>query len=99
LLPESFSWKNVNGTDWISPIRDQGSCGSCYAFASMALLEAKYRIQSNMTQQPIFSTQDVVECSKYSQGCDGGFPYLVAGKYAEGLSIFNKIFDKFILKR
>ncbi len=51
----------------------------------MALLEAKYRIQSNMTQQPVFSTQDVVECSKYSQGCDGGFPYLVAGKYAEGM--------------
>jgi cathepsin C len=58
----------------------------------MALLEAKYRIQSNMTQQPVFSTQDVVECSKYSQGCDGGFPYLVAGKYAEGIKFPTLIY-------
>lgn len=83
MLPESFSWTNVNGTNYISPIRNQGSCGSCYAFASMALQEAKYRIQSNNSQKPVFSTQDIVECSKYSQGCEGGFPYLVAGKYAE----------------
>lgn len=89
-MPASFTWTNVNGTNWISPIRNQGSCGSCYAFASMALQEAKFRIQSNMTQQPVFSTQDVVECSKYSQGCEGGFPYLVAGKYAEGESFKRK---------
>jgi len=35
----------------------------------------------------VFSTKDVVECSEYSQGCDGGFPYLIAGKYAEDFGI------------
>jgi len=33
--------------------------------------------------QPILSPQDALSCSRYSQGCAGGFPYLTAGKYAE----------------
>lgn len=49
--------------------------------------EARIRIKSNNTLQTVFSTQDIVECSRYSQGCDGGFPYLVAGKYAEDYGI------------
>ena len=45
-----------------------GRCGSCYSFASMAMLEARIRILSNNTLQPVFSPQDIVECSNYSQG-------------------------------
>lgn len=82
-LPSSWDWRNVDGINFVSPIRDQGVCGSCYAFASMALLEARIRLLTNNTQRPVFSPQDVVECSDYSQGCGGGFPYLVAGKYAQ----------------
>ena len=56
------------------------------------------RILTNNTQQPVFSTQDIVSCSPLSQvtspphshpshcpaqGCEGGFPYLVAGRYAK----------------
>ena len=46
-----------------------GNCGSCYAFASMALLEARIRLLTNNTERPILSTQDIVECSAYSQVC------------------------------
>jgi cathepsin C len=49
----------------------------------MALHEARIRVKSGNKIQKVFSTQDIVECSPYSQGCDGGFPYLVGGKYAE----------------
>lgn len=45
-----------------------GSCGSCYAFSSMGMLEARLRVMSNLTVNPVFSTQDVVECCQYSQG-------------------------------
>ena len=89
-LPDSFDWRNVNGVSYVSPIRNQGSCGSCYAFASMAMSEARLRIYSNNTQQTVFSTQDIVECSQYSQGCDGGFPYLVGGKYAEDYGLVEE---------
>ena len=83
LLPDSFDWRDVNGVNYVSPIRNQGQCGSCYAFGSMAMLEARLRIRTNNSMQVVLSPQDVVGCSEYSQGCDGGFPYLIAGKYAE----------------
>lgn len=67
-LPDSFDWRNVNGRNFVSPVRDQGGCGSCYAFASMAMLEARYRIMTNGTEQLVFSPQDIVECSEYAQG-------------------------------
>ena len=82
-LPESFDWRDRNGVNFVSPIRDQAQCGSCYAFASMAMMESRLRILTNNTLQVVLSPQDVVGCSKYSQGCEGGFPYLIAGKYAE----------------
>ena len=72
-LPSSFDWRNVNGTNYVSPVRDQGElCGSCYSFASTAMIEARIRIQSFNAQQPILSPQDVIECSRYTQGCHGG---------------------------
>lgn len=72
---------------WLSTLlpsscRDQGGCGSCYAFSSMGMLESRLRVQTNNTMQVELSPQDVVSCSQLSQGCDGGFPYLVAGKYS-----------------
>lgn len=86
-LPDSWDWRNVGGVNYVSPIRNQGSCGSCYAFSSMGLLEARVRILTNNTHTPVFSPQDIVECSDYSQGCDGGFPYLVAGKYGQDFGV------------
>lgn len=29
-IPKAFDWRNVNGQDFVSPIRSQGQCGSCY---------------------------------------------------------------------
>ena len=45
-LPSSFDWRNKDGVNYISPIRNQGSCGSCYAFGSMALYEARLRVSN-----------------------------------------------------
>uniref|UniRef100_A0A8C3GKA4 Dipeptidyl peptidase 1 n=1 Tax=Cairina moschata TaxID=8855 RepID=A0A8C3GKA4_CAIMO len=89
-LPESWDWRNVNGVNYVSPVRNQASCGSCYAFASMGMLEARIRILTNNTQKPIFSPQQVVSCSQYSQGCDGGFPYLIAGKYVQDFGVVEE---------
>jgi len=30
-LPESWDWRNVEGYDFTSKMRDQAACGSCYA--------------------------------------------------------------------
>ena len=90
VLPKSFDWRDVGGESYVSPIRNQGACGSCYAFSSMGMLEARYRLLSNNTKHPVFSPQDVVSCSEYAQGCEGGFPYLIAGKYAEDFGVVEE---------
>ena len=71
-LPESYDWRNKGGKNFITPIRNQGSCGSCYSFASMGCLEAGVAIATNGRIMPVFSPQYIVSCSNYSQGCDGG---------------------------
>ncbi|KAF6720914.1 Dipeptidyl peptidase 1 [Oryzias melastigma] len=88
-LPESWDWRNVGGVNFVSPVRNQASCGSCYSFATMGMLEARVRILTNNSQTPVFSPQQVVSCSEYSQGCDGGFPYLI-GKYSQDFGIVEE---------
>ncbi|XP_007079063.2 dipeptidyl peptidase 1 isoform X1 [Panthera pardus] len=89
-LPASWDWRNVHGTNFVTPVRNQASCGSCYSFASMGMLEARIRILTNNTQTPILSPQEVVSCSQYAQGCEGGFPYLIAGKYAQDFGLVEE---------
>nr|XP_055053451.1 dipeptidyl peptidase 1 [Misgurnus anguillicaudatus] len=88
-LPERWDWRDVNGVSYVSPVRNQAACGSCYSFATMGMMEARVRIQTNNTQQPVFSPQQVVSCSEYSQGCDGGFPYLI-GKYIQDFGMVEE---------
>ena len=42
----------------------------------MGMFEARSRIQSNRSTNYVLSTQDIVSCSEYSQGCEGGKSYL-----------------------
>ncbi|GKT36422.1 dipeptidyl peptidase 1-like [Aduncisulcus paluster] len=83
-FPDSLDWTSYNGTDYIGTAPDQGSCGSCFAFSSAGLTEATWRIHDPESYDLSFavSKQDIVSCSFLSQGCDGGFPRLVAGRYA-----------------
>nr|XP_053651838.1 dipeptidyl peptidase 1-like [Cherax quadricarinatus] len=80
-LPENFDWRDVEGVNYVSPVRDQESCGSCYAFATMGMLEARLRIATRNQRQDVFSTQDIISCSELAQGCDGGFGYLIGGRH------------------
>lgn len=88
-LPKEWDWRNVNGVNFVSPVRNQASCGSCYSFASMGMLEARVRILTNNSQTPILSPQQIVSCSEYSQGCDGGFPYLIS-KYVQDFGVVDE---------
>ena len=93
--PDSFDWRNYNGHDWTTPIKDQGECNSCYAFAATAALESVYKIENNKPNLDVdFAEQFIVscgqECSKTSynkpydiRGCAGGSTYST-------LEFFNK---------
>merc|ERR1711957_1159570 len=77
-LPTEFDWRNVNGSNYVNPVVNQGSCGSCYAISSMGAFESRLKIAKGADQDVFLSAQDVLSCSQYNQGCEGGYPFLVA---------------------
>ena len=56
----------------------QGECGSCYIFSLISSLESRLRILTNNKDKTKFSRQFPLACSFYTEGCQGGYPYLVA---------------------
>jgi len=75
-VPPSFDWRDEDGEDWTTPIKDQGYCGSCYAFGSYAALESCFKIVSNEPDMSIdLSEQYMVSCGRNwvagLHGCEG----------------------------
>ena len=67
LKGEILDWRDLNGKNWMSPVSDQGNCGSCVAFASVAVLEAQYAITNELWWlKPQFSQQMLFDCGKGS---------------------------------
>ena len=58
----AVDWKAL---DKVTPVKDQGSCGSCWAFSSVGPLESAYAIESGKTGADLvrFSEQQLVDCS------------------------------------
>jgi C1A family cysteine protease len=46
-LPQSWDWRSVSGSNWVSAVRSQGGCGSCVAFGVAATLESHQRIEES----------------------------------------------------
>jgi len=79
-LPAAFDWRDVGGETYIGPIRNQGACGSCYAFGAAAAAEGTYNKALGLTGGACadFSEAFIMWClgslSQYSShfyGCDG----------------------------
>ncbi|MBN2345073.1 MAG: hypothetical protein JXO51_01700 [Candidatus Aminicenantes bacterium] len=63
-LPRSY-------TGYYTPIKNQGSCGSCWAFATIGAQEAAMKKRTGSTYN--LSEQYLVSCNSYGYGCDGGW--------------------------
>lgn len=71
-LPVSFDWRNKNG-NWLTPVRDQGYCGSCWAFAVTGAFESYWeRKLKKPNLNPNFAEQALVSCALDQDGCGGG---------------------------
>lgn len=57
----------------MSPVKNQEYCGSCYAFATTAVLEYHSWKAGN---QNIYSEQDLMDCDTATHACDGNKIYL-----------------------
>lgn len=65
-LPESYDWRDCGG---VTPVKNQGSCGSCWDFGALGALEAVIKIYGCVELN--LSEQQILSCATPGYGCDG----------------------------
>jgi|GEM_PF-3006820 len=72
---DAFSWCDKDDTNWMTPVKNQGMCGSCWAFSALGVVEAVINIQSNDSDRDIdLSEQHLVSDCCSAGSCRGGWP-------------------------
>merc|ERR1711957_900671 len=74
----------ADAVDWVqkgfvNPIKDQGQCGSCWAFSTMGVVESGYAIATGNLVS--VSEQQLVDCDGSNHGCTGGWPHTAFDNY------------------
>ena len=85
-----FAETNADSVNWVeagavTPVKDQGSCGSCWAFSSTGSLEGAHFIATSELLS--FSEQQLVDCAYVSYGnygCNGGLQTNAYNYYEDG---------------
>ena len=67
-LPSAYEWCDVHGG--CTSVKDQGNCGSCWAFGTVGPLESLLKAADQVTD---LSEQYLVSCNTSGWGCDGGW--------------------------
>jgi len=70
---------NVSAMNWtnsgaVTPVKNQGQCGSCWAFSTTGAIEGLYYLKNHVLVS--FSEQQLVDCASQCDACDGCWPYL-----------------------
>jgi len=71
-LPQAFDWRPLGA---VTPVKNQGQCGSCWAFSTVENVESMWIRAGKATNTTLdLSPQQVVDCDQTDLGCNGGDP-------------------------
>ncbi|XP_034579521.2 senescence-specific cysteine protease SAG39 [Setaria viridis] len=70
-VPDRVNW-TAEGK--VTEVKNQEQCGSCWAFAAVAVIESAYAIAKRV-QPPELSEQELIDCDSYDSGCSSGLPW------------------------
>jgi C1A family cysteine protease len=66
-VPNAVNWVTAGA---VTPIKNQGGCGSCWAFSTISAMESAHYVASGRLIS--MSEQQLVDCNTASHGCNGG---------------------------
>jgi len=71
--PTTFDWRDHGA---VTAVKDQGQCGSCWAFSVTENVESVWILSKGLTNTtlPPLAPQQIVDCDTSDAGCDGGNP-------------------------
>lgn len=78
-LPSAFDLRDIDGRSYIGPVRDQGQCGSCYSFGSLAAAESAWNRAHNLYDDQAIDLSEAFMVWSLDPfydgllGCDGGY--------------------------
>ncbi len=72
-LPASYDLRSLGGRNYITPVKNQQYCGSCWAFATIAAVESTIK-KTNPNSNVDLSEQDLLCGASILGGCSGGLP-------------------------
>lgn len=67
-IPDSVNYADQGV---VTPVKTQGSCGACWAFATISVIETQTMIVNNVLES--LSEQQLVDCDNANTDCDGGW--------------------------
>ena len=80
-LEASYDLRDVNGGNWLSPVRDQGLEGACWSFATYGAVES-YWLKNGLSQEDL-SEQNMVTCHDFDWLPSDGENYEIAMAYVD----------------
>jgi len=87
--PKSFSWADVNGVNYLTPIKDQRPCAYCYTYAVIGMLESQLLIDHNINID--LSEQNISNCLKLK--CDQFFDEYAILNYIRDIGVAEEVFS------